>query len=128
MNWHRDTYYNDKNKLVGQAPHGVKIIYYPDLDGLNSERLYYLLGSNRIVFPDNRYDQNLFSILDVKKVIASSGKAVLFDTSGLHAVVPELPKSKSIRVIYSFLTKEQVLNDPKSKKLQTDTVKMYESL
>jgi len=110
MNWHRDTYYNQRGDLIGQAPSGIKIIYYPKLKDNEEEfgRLSYLEGSNRILFPTNEYDNQLFGILKQKIVKPSTGKAILFDTAGLHAVIPENKGEKSVRLIYSFLEKEQI--------------------
>ena len=128
MDWHRDTYYNQDNKLVGKAPHGVKIIYYPDFDNQEEDRLKYLMGSNRVLFPNNQYDNELFKILNVKKIKASSSKAILFDVNGLHAVCPEKPNKKSIRLIYSFLDKKQIINDHNNEDVHTNAMKLYEDL
>ena len=65
MNWHRDTYYSQAGDPVGKTPAGVKIIYYPKFEELERDRLLYLLGSNRIIFPNNGYDNQLFNILIV---------------------------------------------------------------
>ena len=108
MNWHRDTYYNQKSVLIGKAPPGVKIIYYPEFTEKSSERLHYLLGSNRIIFPTNVFDNQLFNILKKKTIFSKLNSAILFDTCGLHAVVPEDKGKKSIRLIYNFLEKEQI--------------------
>jgi hypothetical protein len=110
MNWHRDTYYNQQGDLIGKAPAGVKIIYYPCFEESEKEygRLIYLEGSNRILFPTNAYDNQLFGILNKKVIKPRKNKAILFDTAGLHAVIPENKGKKSIRLIYSFLEKEQI--------------------
>jgi len=127
MNWHRDTYYNNVGNLIGQAPSGIKIIYYPDFTNTKSDRLLYLKGSNRIIFPSNAYDSQLFNILKVEKISSSNEEAILFDTSGLHAVVPETPGKKSIRLIYSFLEKEQIdaiSSDPEN--IHKKTMSLYD--
>ena len=131
MNWHRDTYYNQKGELIGQAPSGVKIIYYPCFNASEKEcgRLAYLKGSNRILFPTNAYDNQLFSILEKKIISPRIGKAILFDTSGLHAVIPEDKGKKSIRLIYSFLEKEQIdLISKNGKNIHQKTCEKYEKL
>lgn len=122
MNWHRDTYYNQKNDLIGQAPPGVKIIYYPEFSNQPADRLHYLIGSNRIIFPSNVFDNQLFNILKKKTITSKKGSAILFDTAGLHAVVPEEKDKISLRIIYNFLEKEQIDNiskDPENIHQQT---------
>tara|TARA_R100000030_G_scaffold25836_1_gene18784 strand:+ start:339 stop:1037 length:699 start_codon:yes stop_codon:yes gene_type:complete len=129
MSWHRDTYYKNDGTLVGQAPHGVKIIYYPSFDQEEEERLLYLLGSNRVLFPTNSFDNQLFNILKVKSITSKKGKAILFDTNGLHAVVPEKVGKRSIRLIYNFLEIEQVKNISKEKdNIHLRTMFAYENL
>lgn len=131
MNWHRDTYYNQQGELIGQAPAGVKVIYYPKFNDNEKEygRLAYLEGSNRILFPTNTYDNQLFGILKQNIVKPRTGKAILFDTAGLHAVIPENKGERSIRLIYSFLEKEQIDNistDPQN--IHQETSKLYEDM
>ena len=128
MDWHRDTYYDSKGDLMGKAPHGVKIIYYPKFSEKESDRLLYLLGSNRILFPTNSYDNQLFNLLEVKKVKTSSEKATLFDISGMHAVCPEEKGKKSVRLIYGFLDKKQILDDHIEDNLHIETMKRYEEI
>jgi|TARA_B100000035_G_scaffold165226_1_gene140896 hypothetical protein len=129
MNWHRDTYYNQNGDLIGQAPHGVKIIYYPNFSNEDEDRLLYLKGSNRILFPNNAYDNQLFKILHVEKIKSRNNTAVLFDTNGLHAVVPEKPGKKSIRLIYNFLEKSQIDMLSKSPDdIHQQTSKLYDDL
>lgn len=128
MSWHRDTYYKHDGTLIGQAPHAIKIIYYPDFENKSFKRLSYLIGSNRIVFPNNQYDNQLFSILESKDIHASNSKAVLFDVNGLHSVVPEQQGERSIRVIYSFLNKKQIIDEHSSNDLHIKTMKAYEGI
>ena len=128
MNWHRDTYYNNENNLIGKAPHPLKIIYYPNFNGdSEKDRLLYLLGSNRIVFPNNNFDKELFRILTPVKIKTCNKSAVLFDVNGLHAVCPE-NKTRSIRLIYSFLSKEQIMDDHKDEELHMQAMRMYEAI
>jgi hypothetical protein len=129
MDWHRDTYYNQAGNLIGKAPHGVKIIYYPKFKSKERDRLLYLKGSNRILFPDNRYDNQLFNILSVETIKSNDDKAVLFDTNGLHAVVPEKVGETSIRLIYNFLEQSQIddiSTDPEN--IHQRTSKAYNDL
>ena len=128
MDWHRDTYYDQSGELHGKSPHGVKLIYYPELNKEKQDRLLYLRGSNRILFPNNLYDRGLFKILESKKVKSNKDKAILFDTNGLHSVCPETKNNKSIRLIYSFLSKKQILDDHNDNKLHMKTIQMFEEI
>ncbi len=126
MDWHRDTYYV-AGQPVGKTPNGIKIIYYPEFEQIE-ERLLYLLGSNRILFPTNEYDNQLFKILSIGKVTSKKNKAILFDTNGLHSVVPEKIGKKSIRIIYNFLDRQQILDDHQGDELHMKTMNAYEEL
>ena len=128
MNWHRDTYYNSEGNPVGKTPSGIKLIYYPEFDNCREDRLLYLKGSNRIIFPNNTYDSQIFDILETCKVQSENEKALLFDTAGLHAVCPEKNNNSSIRLIYSFLDRQQVVDDHSNDSLHMETMKKYERL
>lgn len=128
MNWHRDTYYSQSGDPVGKTPAGLKIIYYPQLEDSERDRLLYLIGSNRIIFPNNGYDNQLFNILKVKKISTSSDKAILFDTCGMHAVCPERKGEKSIRLIYNFLSREQIIDDHYEDSLHMETMRAFEEI
>jgi hypothetical protein len=128
MNWHRDTYYDSAGNAVGKTPSGIKLIYYPEFNNCSEDRLLYLKGSNRIVFPSNVHDSAVFNILEVCKIQTENNKALLFDTSGLHAVCPEKNNNTSIRLIYSFLDKQQVVDDHSDDFLHMETMKRYERL
>lgn len=127
MDWHRDTYYT-QGSPAGKTPSGVKIIYYPKFDEKTEDRLLYLVGSNRILFPTSEYDRELFKILSAAKISSSNEKAILFDTSGLHSVVPEKEGKKSIRLIYNFLDEYQILDDHSNDELHMRTMKKYEEI
>ena len=61
--------------------------------------------------------------------LTKKGKAILFDTNGLHAVVPEKTGKRSIRLIYNFLETEQVKNISKEKEnIHLRTMSAYENL
>lgn len=128
MNWHRDTYYDYDGNLRGKAPHPVKLIYYPRFDEEEKDRLLYLLGSNRIVFPNNNYDKQLFNLLKVKKVKSSNEKGILFDTNGMHAVCPETKNNSSIRLIYGFLASQQIIDDHSDDSLHMKTMSLYDKI
>lgn len=125
MDWHRDTYY-DNGQQRGMAPPGIKIIYYPTFLEEQEPRLLVAEGSHRTMLDNRRQDLTLVNMLPKKAVFAKNDQALLFDTSVLHAVVPDKQDHPSIRLIYSFLAKEQIPKE--SNDLHNKTSKMYEDL
>lgn len=126
MDWHRDTYY-DLGKKIGMTPPGCKIIYYPKFDENSSPRLQVIPTSQRLMIDNRNEDLKFASHLPKTTIFTSNNQALLFDTSLLHAVVPDKPEETSIRLIYSFVAKEQ-LTDSGSEELHFKTSKMYEEL
>lgn len=126
MDWHRDSYY-DGQKRIGMTPPGYKIIYYPDLDGTAPERLELIPCSHRLMIDVRSEDLKLVNRFPKLTVKANNNRALLFDTSLLHAVVPDRPGETSVRLIYSFVSKEQIV-DGKFEDLHTRTSAQYESL
>lgn len=110
MDWHRDTY-KYKNVFVGNVPPVNKIIYYPPAQAHTFlPRLKVIPGSHRLQ-ADNRF----FDLLQVKfrkpAIIEDSHTDFLiFNTSLLHAVVPEKFPGGSWRLIYSFCQDFQLPN------------------
>ena len=107
MDWHRDTYF-DGIKKSGMMPPGIKIIYYPQFDDLEQDRLIVAERSQRTMIDIHENDIKLINMFPKKTISTSNSKAVLFDTSILHSVVPDKKDQPSIRLIYSFLSKEQI--------------------
>jgi hypothetical protein len=126
MDWHRDTYYDSQNK-IGMTPPGYKIIFYPNFRQYEEPRLHVAVGSHRLMIDNRTEDLKLVNRLQKATISTSNSQAVLFDTSLLHAVVPDHPNTPSIRLIYSFLAKEQLV-DTDSGELHVKTSKLYEDL
>jgi hypothetical protein len=126
MDWHRDSYY-DGQKRVGMTPPGYKIIYYPDFDGTSPERLEIIPGSHRLMLDVRSEDLKLVNRFPRLTIKANNNRALLFDTSLLHAVVPDRPKETSVRLIYSFVSKEQIV-DGNFEDLHVKTSENYERL
>jgi hypothetical protein len=124
MNWHRDSYY-DLERKSGMSPPGYKIIYYPSFNNQIEQRLYVAPGSHRIMIDQQVEDLKLVSKLPKAIISTNNEQALLFDTSLLHAVAPDLPGTSSIRLIYSFIAPEQ-LRDANAEELHHKTSKMYE--
>jgi hypothetical protein len=124
MDWHRDTYY-DLDKKIGMTPPGYKIIYYPKFEEEKQSRLKIAVGSHRTMIDIQSEDVKLSARLSTEIVSTNNKQALLFDTSLLHAVIPDIPGNTSIRVIYSFIAKEQLIG---TDELHFRTSKMYDEM
>lgn len=109
MSWHRDTHVYG-GKVVGNIPPVHKIIFYPNVDGNEDDKIKIIPGSHRKVFT-NRFIDYLQVFLSKRKTVKSSdSKFMLFNTELFHHVVPEVEEKGSFRLIYSFAEKEQLGN------------------
>jgi len=112
MDWHRDSYYVDDN-LIGNMPPVHKIIFYPQVTKQQEIKLHILKGSHLCVVnqPKTSYlspgfstlDKQLFQIMECISYESSNREFILFNTSALHAVVPDTNVEGSIRIVYSFI-------------------------
>jgi len=125
MDWHRDTYF-DAGKKIGMTPPGLKLIFYPECDDFVENRLIIAQGSHRTMLDNRQDDLKLLNLFPKIQISSCNNKALLFDTSLLHAAIPDLPGRRSIRLIYSFVAKEQIPNDSLS--LHNKTSAMYEAM
>ena len=123
MDWHRDTYFEGQTKR-GMTPPGLKIIFYPTYENSVDPRLMVADCSQRTMLDNVHEDIRLVKMFSKTQVNADNQKAILFDTSIFHSVIPDPPNKKSIRLIYSFVAKEQV----PSEGLHYNTSKRYEEL
>jgi hypothetical protein len=127
MDWHRDSYFDFENK-IGMTPPGYKIIFYPNFQTeLEEPRLHVAIGSHRLMIDNRKEDLKLAERMSRATINTCNSKAVLFDTSILHAVVPDKPNVPSIRLIYSFISTEQLV-DSNPDELHLKTSKLYEDL
>ena len=119
MDWHRDSYYKDGKKL-GFFPPAHKIIFYPDLCNSEQESLKVIPGSHKadIHFDQtysgaslNNFDKSLIGGIPEVRFRASNSSAIIFNTSILHGACI-LKGEPKIRVVYSFVTKNQMKNAP----------------
>ena len=124
MDWHRDTYF-DGDKKIGMTPPGLKIIYYPVFNNVIEPRLVLSEGTHRTMLDRRSDDLSIVNKFPNKIISSSKDHALLFDTSVLHAVVPDKINHPSIRVIYSFIAKEQIEDAVELHKI---TSKLYEDL
>ena len=123
MDWHRDLHYHDykEEPQSGVEPPAVKLIYYPSFEKEPVSMLKFLLGSNKTMLHARQEDFQLINYLKTKVIKSSNSKAILFDTCSMHSVIPDAPGIPSIRLIYSFLHKNQIekqKNDGKNKNIE----------
>tara|TARA_R110001583_G_scaffold16272_13_gene66728 strand:- start:10449 stop:11213 length:765 start_codon:yes stop_codon:yes gene_type:complete len=129
MDWHRDSYFVD-GKQIGNNPPVHKLIFYPLVYGEENPRLQLLEGSNscQLNFQESKmmispgfsqFDAQLMNFLPVAKYKSSKDKFLLFDTAGIHGAIPDTDDRGSIRVIYSFVSKDQFFEKYASKELHT---------
>lgn len=130
MPWHRDTYLDKDGNWVGNQPPVHKLIVYPEQSGRCDPRLRVTPGSHRCMFDHPDMDRSAYAQLGLfgrnVTIRASNQKALLFNTSLLHSVVPESTDEGSIRVIYSFMTRKQFESGYKNIDHHRYTNKLYE--
>jgi len=135
MPWHRDAYFINGD-LVGNIPPAHKIIFYPKI--LKEEpRLEIIKGSNLCMYQKSisdqfilpgcsQFDAEIMKIMDKKSYSSSDSQFLLFNTSALHNVLPDSDDNGSIRVIYSFVTKDQYAEKYSSKNIHKKLNEDYE--
>lgn len=145
MNWHRDTYLSTEGKWVGNTPAVHKLILYPNHGDRNEERLAVMNCSHRMAVEglDIRAQAHMHTFSDELFKNASGGqvngpgfavihadntKGLLFDTSLMHAVIPEVHDEGSIRIIYSFATRRQYREIYSDKQIHRHTYSLYEEV
>ena len=109
MPWHRDTYLDKNNLLVGRIPPLLKIIFYPKLEDKSSHELSILSGSTKRIFKNYYLDKIQRFLFKEKRIYQSNDSCIAFDSSIIHSAIPSDPKSKgSFRLIYNFCDKSQL--------------------
>lgn len=101
QDWHRDSYQYGVDPIVGAYPAAVKVNFYPRFDK-PEPRLKYVRGSHRCQANDGRFDAMLIGKYENEILESSNERALMFDSSILHAVVADQDPRGSIRVMYSF--------------------------
>lgn len=99
--WHRDSYQYGSDPFVGAFPAAVKVNFYPRFDK-QEPRLKYVRGSHRCQANDGRFDTMLINKYENEVLESSNDRALIFDSSMLHTVVPDEDSRGSIRLMYSF--------------------------
>lgn len=125
MDWHRDTYvYGEKE--VGNFPSVHKIIFYPEI-GNATEKLKLAVGSHRRNADSLNEDLEIVKRSLISSYRSSDTNFLLFDTSMMHAVVPDSAAEGSIRIIYSFMRKNQYLKSLAGQAIHDEQVMLYEN-
>lgn len=101
QDWHRDSYQYGGDPFVGAFPAAVKVNFYPTF-GKPEPRLKFIRGSHRCQANDARFDAMLIGKYENEILESSNDRVLVFDSSMLHAVVPDEDPKGSIRVMYSF--------------------------
>jgi len=119
MDWHRDSYYVDGNP-VGNIPPTHKLIFYPSFEnnvrpvlkmiaGSHNCRWNFQRDSDMLAPGVSQFDAQISQFLPEVQYESSQDEFLLFNTSILHGVIPDDPESNSIRLIYSFVTRDQFI-------------------
>lgn len=101
QDWHRDSYQYGSDPFVGAFPAAVKVNFYPCFDE-PEPRLKYVRGSHRCQANDARFDAMLINKYENEALKSSNDRVLIFDSSILHAVIPDTQPKGSIRLMYSF--------------------------
>lgn len=101
MTNHRDSYIRD-NKIIGNIPPPIKIIFYPRFNNNKENKLSVISGSHMKFF-HNYYLDRFINSFGKKNIIKSSNsKLLIFNTMLYHSIFPEKNIDGSLRLIYSF--------------------------
>ena len=137
MNWHRDSYPVD-GSWVGNNPPVHKLIFYPKVEE-QRESLKLLAGSHNCIWSFQKsddmiapglsnFDSQIFNLHPEFTYSSSDEDFIIFNTSALHAVVPDPPGKKSIRIIYSFVSRDQYLEKYSHKEHHKIVSEMFENI
>ena len=101
MPWHRDTYVDEDNKVVGPVPPMKKLIYYPKFNDVHNDCLMFALGSHLKTERTRQADVEQLHKAQILKMPNSVDDYVIFNTECMHHALPPT-SDKQMRVIYSF--------------------------
>jgi len=138
MDWHRDSYYiNDE--AVGNNPPVHKLIFYPSFENEAKPKLKILAGSHAcrwnyqkdgdMLAPGlSHFDAQISKLLPEVQYDSSINEFIIFDTSLLHGVIPDDKDSHSVRVIYSFVTRDQFIEKYSQKSHHSELKEKFEKM
>jgi hypothetical protein len=76
----------------------------------------------------SKFDSQIFSFHPEFTYSSSDEEFLIFNTAALHAVVPDTPGKRSIRIIYSFVSNEQYLEKYSHKEHHRTVSEMFENI
>lgn len=127
QDWHRDSYQHYPGNWVGVSPPGHKIIFYPRFNNVSEPRLRYIKGSHRCALNTAHGDNMLISQFEHDVIHSTNDSVLMFETSILHAVIPDVNPLGSIRIIYNFVDEDQYQRIYSSKEHHKILHDIYES-
>lgn len=127
QDWHRDAYQFGSDPLVGAFPPTVKLNFYPSF-GDPEPRLRFVRGSHRCMANDARFDAMLVSKYENEVLHSDNTRALIFETSMLHGVVPDVNPRGSIRLMYSFVMEHEYLKRFEPKEHHRRLHDLYEGM
>lgn len=107
QDWHRDAYQFGDEPLVGAFPPTIKVNFYPRCGKGSQPRLKFIRGSHRCMANDARFDAMLLSRYEHEILESDDDRALIFESSMLHGVVPDEDPRGSIRVMYCFVMRHE---------------------
>lgn len=108
VSWHRDTHQYNRSDIIGNIPPAYKLIYYPSLGQQKTGQMGIIAKSQSFIFNSKILDMAYARLAKAKVISSSKEKFVFLNTALLHkAINPELQEG-SVRLIYSFVRKEQL--------------------
>ena len=137
MDWHRDSYPVD-GKWIGNNPAVHKLIFYPKINE-STPSLKILAGSHNCVWAFqksedmpapglSKFDSQIFNFHPVEVYNSSDSEFIVFNTSAIHGVIPDPPGEKTIRIIYSFVSRDQYEEKYSNKEHHKVVNSMYEKI
>lgn len=125
QDWHRDSYQWGTEPIVGAFPAVVKVNFYPQFEA-PEPRLKFIRGSHRCAANDPRFDAMLVEKYENEVLDSSNEQVLIFDSSLVHGVVPDVNPKGSIRLMYSFGMEHEYEKRFASKKHHRELHELYE--
>ena len=138
MDWHRDSYYIN-NEPVGNHPSVHKLIFYPSFENNSKPVLKILAGSHMCMWNFQKdsdmlapglshFDSQISQFLPESRYDSSVSEFILLDTALLHGVIPDDESCHSVRVIYSFVTRDQFIERYSQKSHHSELQEKFEKM
>jgi hypothetical protein len=106
--WHRDTHFYKGSDVTGNIPSAYKLIYYPSLDQKITPQLKVLSRSHQLIFKRKIIDVLYSRIAKATTISSSNDDFIFFNTIMYHKAIKPILEQGSLRLIYTFVRKEQL--------------------